>query len=980
MDINNIQLRIIERRAQRSQRPINQQHPIWNSFNDDHYHMFQELLENPLTFNPADHPNVLHHTNVVLTPAIGDDLPENQDVIQTTDVPEYYLRCANFTVPAIGDILNLYELSHSYDIDWINHVRGQLNDLANVPLITIIYAGFTHRSTPNMRLVHDISHRSASRFRNFYEVANNPQWQVYQVLNLTNITEDMSLVEAGYIEDILIKSCGPTALNSANGGFYIDWHPNQDLLNLWTTVAEQINYSQFFVLNRLSYQREQVIIQHFNDQANFIRQQSTQRVINAPTPNNILVNTAIRQGTPQNVLNNQTVSVMVGKDITQRAFAIAAHTFWEDASVSPHFLQEIYQLLYSNAPNTQERHFTYPTFVDLFSLSPQQQFLISMPYLCRYIKVTKPIIIITLSHQVFSMFDIDLFKTAWKSRDVRSRFLEQTTSPNNFTRFGDFIRTGYPTTAFEETYREYIGEVSIVMYGPDDTDLALMIPMRHPGSLRHDPALAHYKAEEIFLVACCSNVLDMIVRRRLHNGEVRPNEHGALLQWLQDIRNEYNRIVTDNDLHRRLNNIKNMLQTRESTILALRIADARTRNNLNEQRIVQRQYGPQTSRSEPLRFLGEINGTIRANQLQQLRAIYQDRQARGRVNRIVPCPLQIENPVEAVYRTWFMNARPGTIIYRVANATGNNPMTNLTEEERDEYLRRRSMGRYGASANRQVNEIQRTDNILRILMDPTQWNDQVPDSGFKIAHCMFCDHRFFKFHNVPHICPELDDTPMNAQSDGLNYTLVFYAHDALELLSDDDVDLMEVEEFDAATEINNAANRVVHYEAGSLGVVYCIGRTDTTQDFVRMMAVDKEIIYNTEGRIDLVERDDEFVIQTQQTRNALINYFSTPNLRQYPLCETRCGVNDLNDRCNYYSIRIPARSGSSRNRRPILRNEQHKHGLLRRQARCTFGEYLTEFNRLPMSVQRFLWFAYCRRLLTYDPRDWQVDPVMYRPN
>ena len=230
MDINHIQLQIIERRAQRSQRPINQQHGIWNSFNNDHYHMLHELLEAPLTFNPVNHPNVLRHTNVVLTPATGDDLPENQDVAQTTDVPEYYLRCANFTVPGIRNILDLYELEHSYDVDWINHVRQQLDNLANVPLITMIYAGFTHHSTPNMRLLHDISHRSASRFGNFYEVANTSEWQVYQVLNLANVTEDMGLIEAGYIEDILIKSIGPMALNSANGGFYIDWYPGQDLL------------------------------------------------------------------------------------------------------------------------------------------------------------------------------------------------------------------------------------------------------------------------------------------------------------------------------------------------------------------------------------------------------------------------------------------------------------------------------------------------------------------------------------------------------------------------------------------------------------------------------------------------------------------------------------------------------------------------------------------------------------------------------
>ena len=73
--------------------------------------------------------------------------------------------------------------------------------------------------------------------------------------------------------------------------------------------------------------------------------------------------------------------------------------------------------------------------------------------------------------------------------------------------------------------------------------------------------------------------------------------------------------------------------------------DAQVRNNINERRILQRRYGPQTSRGEPLRFLGERNGTMRRNQLGQLRDIYQDRENRGRVYQIVPCPPRIENPM-----------------------------------------------------------------------------------------------------------------------------------------------------------------------------------------------------------------------------------------------------------------------------------------------------------------------------------------------
>ena len=79
-------------------------------------------------------------------------------------------------------------------------------------------------------------------------------------------------------------------------------------------------------------------------------------------------------------INGQVASVMIGKDITQRAFTAASHTFWEESGTSTHFfLQEIYQLLHSKAPNTQQTNIIYPTFNSLYTLSTQQRFIIPIP-------------------------------------------------------------------------------------------------------------------------------------------------------------------------------------------------------------------------------------------------------------------------------------------------------------------------------------------------------------------------------------------------------------------------------------------------------------------------------------------------------------------------------------------------------------------------------------------------------------------------
>ncbi|KAI9251514.1 hypothetical protein BDA99DRAFT_575222 [Phascolomyces articulosus] len=153
---------------------------------------------------------------------------------------------------------------------------------------------------------------------------------------------------------------------------------------------------------------------------------------------------------------------------------------------------------------------------------------------------------------------------------------------------------------------------------------------------------------------------------------------------------------------------------------------------------------------------------------------------------------------------------------------------------------------------------------------------------------------------------------------------------------------------------------------------FCFCKIDYSEDYKLMV-----IIFNTNGRIDIAEQNDEFIIQVQQTRNALPKFFSRADRRVYPLCETRCGL-DPADRCGYYSIRIPGRSGGSRTCRSILKNEQHKHGVIRRQTYCHFGEFITRFNQFSLYVQKFLWFAHGRGALAYNPRNWRVDEAMYQ--
>ncbi|KAI7852509.1 hypothetical protein BDC45DRAFT_571106 [Circinella umbellata] len=138
--------------------------------------------------------------------------------------------------------------------------------------------------------------------------------------------------------------------------------------------------------------------------------------------------------------------------------------------------------------------------------------------------------------------------------------------PRYFTFFENIINTAFSSTGFFTRYNEDFSNVSIVSYGPDPLDLALLVPMRHPGSLRYDPVLQQLKAQEIFLEICCSLVLEGIVRQRLNNGETEPQNRADLLNWLQDIRQEYNQYMDNNPFGLHLHEAKQTLSDVEDRI------------------------------------------------------------------------------------------------------------------------------------------------------------------------------------------------------------------------------------------------------------------------------------------------------------------------------------------------------------------------------------------------------------------------------
>lgn len=142
----------------------------------------------------------------------------------------------------------------------------------------------------------------------------------------------------------------------------------------------------------------------------------------------------------------------------------------------------------------------------------------------------------------FTLFQLDAFNPLWSNQDARERSdLSDMSSPDTYGDMASMIDIDHPSTAFYHSYGDNIGDLSIVQYGPDPTDLGLLLPIRRPGALKYDPRSQVLKCNEIFLCLCATQVLEMIVRKKL-NDSTRPSDATRLTDWLSDLRLEYNTI------------------------------------------------------------------------------------------------------------------------------------------------------------------------------------------------------------------------------------------------------------------------------------------------------------------------------------------------------------------------------------------------------------------------------------------------------
>ncbi|KAJ8661041.1 hypothetical protein O0I10_003263 [Lichtheimia ornata] len=932
---------ITKRRSIRQQRHLEEDHPIWSTFSHQHYALFNSLIQSPLTFSPTSHATALKKVNDQSTPT--DD----------GDAATFYIRMASGDSADIESCVQRYSKAFPADVEWCTTLLDHIDNLKNTNCkITLLYAGITLASTAFERHASDERVGGGTRMLNWVTTNGALTWSMYELCNL-RLDNSSTVLELGYIEDIIIKSIGDVALNSANGGFFIDYTPSVDYRQLWKKVASDIGYPKDIASCPLSQQTTEQLDNHYNDLVDFMKRTAKDGLTIMPAPSKALINTLKRQSITNASVAGDTVNVMMGKDITFKVMKAEEYGFFEAGEIcnASHFMTSMFDMLHTilDAPTSRD---LLPPFVDLHSIHPNQPLVPSILYASRYLKVVKPIIITAMSAKVYTFFQLDAFDPLWSNQEARDRFFSDLSSPDNYDDMTAMVDVEHPSTAFYRSYGSRIGDLSIVRYGAGATDFALLLPIRDPGALKYDPRSQVIKCNEIFLSLCAMQVLEMVVRKKF-NDSTRPSDATKLIDWMCDIRLDYNNTISKLGIKEELDKVKKSIKDLDQQQGSSRMTSSAERKKKASKEVdLMEENQPPTKSIITMRFIGGPDSVERQHQYDQLQAQHESRKKRFISINDTPTPAGMQ-PFTDEYLAWFMKGSAGKSIFKSANAMGNNPMTGLNEDEREEYLRKRRFGVYSDRADRDKNAIALIKDMGQKLGDFQKWMamDKLPI----MARCPSCEQRFIKLHNTVHHCSILDQN-ITSQQHGLQYFRILYLHDIFEALHLDEH--MEIQQHDAAIILNqhqhqNISDRV----PGSLGMVY--GTVDTSDDFLLLMAVDKSIINDGRGRGDPPNNlsNDAWFFDSRELMNGMITHFNDNPVKQ--LSEVSCAVIEP---CEYYSIRYPYRKGANS---PV----QHKHN--RKNSKCNFGVTYTSFNHLPCIVRRYLWMSYRKGKINRNPMTWE---------
>lgn len=176
---------------------------------------------------------------------------------------------------------------------------------------------------------------------------------------------------------------------------------------------------------------------------------------------------------------------------------------------------------------TAQENRAYRSYVDLFGTARKLQVQVAIPFLSRYLGITRPSIICSYSSVVYGAFALSLFNDFWNRIDQDefknnyNAFCSVSGYPENLTRLLGFTdgaaNLKCATISQNVLLWKHIGKVSLCCYGPSQDDFCLLLPSRDTGYLKSDPIIQKELCYDLFFTHVFLEKLEAMLAANLED-------------------------------------------------------------------------------------------------------------------------------------------------------------------------------------------------------------------------------------------------------------------------------------------------------------------------------------------------------------------------------------------------------------------------------------------------------------------------------
>ena len=432
--------------------------------------------------------------------------------------------------------------------------------------ITVLYGGMTIASTPIGRAEQDSDGSLQTCMGQLLallqhdppisEFANNVVRRVYELVELRQpaaSTFDANLARIGNVEVALIANL-PLSLNSADGGRLIRVAALPEVENVVERAsATWPDLEQLAPSGASSSFNESATQQHFSDYLAYLKRMPTgdvgQLVDEATDALGTITADASGGCSRPSINGGQPFELLVAKNITLSGLKNAESYTGPAAGRGPALRAELDTRILKSPGANLRRFFA---IVNLWCICSRHRLvIIAIIFLIRYIRIRRPILVITESSKMNWLFRSGLVaKSLDTSAAEAQRWLDQQV-PSSKSLIKRLTRRG-PDIAWRETETEgwigVIGTVAVVQVGPDAIDTALQVAQMDFGRVKYDPRAQDHAIALGSAALAVAALARRVVLLHLRAGPAPTADADLRKAWLRDAKRATDELVISTGL------------------------------------------------------------------------------------------------------------------------------------------------------------------------------------------------------------------------------------------------------------------------------------------------------------------------------------------------------------------------------------------------------------------------------------------------